>query len=125
MPSDRGFTLLEVLVAFLVLSLILTAAYQSIGSSTRAVEHGERRLAALTIAEGVMARLGADLSLAPGEQVVSEGPWTATIKTEHATADRQTWRSLGRAPMAVRLEIRHEASGLELTQFAVMLGAAP
>jgi general secretion pathway protein I len=51
---QRGFTLLEVLVAFLILALTLAVIYQTAGGSVRATIKGDRQTYALTLAESVL-----------------------------------------------------------------------
>ncbi len=59
----RGFTLLESLVALVVLSLILTASYRIFGGGLLGVGREEQRVQMALIADGVMERirLGEDL----------------------------------------------------------------
>lgn len=52
--SQRGFTLLEVLVAFVILAFTLAIIYQAAGGSVRGTIKGEQQTYALTLAESVL-----------------------------------------------------------------------
>ena len=119
---DAGFTLLETLVAFLILAFVLTAAYRSVSASTQAVERADRRFVALTIAEGALARLGAETALRPGETRITEGPWTATITVEEPTRRGTAWEDLGQSPLTVTVEVSRAGSGRELTLETLRIG---
>lgn len=64
--SDAGFSLLEVLVAFAVASLALTALVQVYASSAAGARRGADMLAALEIAENRLAEMDALGTIAPG-----------------------------------------------------------
>jgi len=52
--SQRGFTLLEVLVAFVILAFSLAIIYQTAGGSVRGTIKGDRQTYGLTLAESVL-----------------------------------------------------------------------
>lgn len=54
--AQRGFSLIEVLVAFSIMGLSLGALYDVLGGSVRAVAQAERHTRAVLIAESVLAR---------------------------------------------------------------------
>ena len=56
---DRGFTLLEVLVAFAILAFTLAAAYGVFSDASRSVASGERYGVALALAESRLAEVDA------------------------------------------------------------------
>lgn len=104
--ADRGFTLLETMVAFAVVALVLGAAYASLSAGARASHRAETALAALTRAEATMARIGADIPLIPGRQELVDGDWSLDIRIEPALRDRaEVWSALGRQPYDVRVAV--------------------
>lgn len=64
---ERGFSLLEVLVSFVILALTLTVLLRAYGTSVRNAGLAEQHLRAATVAESLLARLGRDVALQPGE----------------------------------------------------------
>lgn len=104
--ADRGFTLLETMVAFAVVALVLGAAYASLSAGARASHRAETALAALTRAEATMARIGADIPLVPGRQGLVDGDWSLDIQIAPALADRsEVWSALGRQPYELRVAV--------------------
>lgn len=61
---DRGFTLLEVLVAFAILAFTLASAYGVFSDASRSVASGERYGLALALAQNRLAEIDA---ASPGE----------------------------------------------------------
>jgi len=70
MPRDRGFTLLEVLVALVILVLVLGGVFARLHFAVDAVSDAEREAAATEAAKTFFAELGTTRPLAYG---VSEG----------------------------------------------------
>ena len=64
--GDAGFTLIEVLVAFLIVSLVLAAALDATASGVRQMRAAQDVRTATMHAESILARLGADLAIEPG-----------------------------------------------------------
>lgn len=64
---QRGFTLIEVLVAFAVLAMLLGAIYQTFSSGLNASARAERRAVAALHAQSVLAAVGADGPISQGE----------------------------------------------------------
>ena len=121
MKADRGFTLLEVLVSFVVLALVLGAAYQSIGAGARSIDRVSERMVAVTIAESVMARVGADLPLVSGEQALDYEGWRIGLSiSPFDTRNRQAWTALGQEPMRVRVAVGRAGEAEDLVVEQVM-----
>jgi general secretion pathway protein I len=64
--TARGFTLLEVLIAIVVLALSLSALMQSHSAGLRGIGVLDDHLQARLLAQSVMAELGSDRALRPG-----------------------------------------------------------
>ncbi|MEM6932035.1 MAG: prepilin-type N-terminal cleavage/methylation domain-containing protein [Pseudomonadota bacterium] len=70
---SKGFTLLEVMVAFVIVALGVGGAYRVMGGSAGASAAAEESLAEATAVEALIARVGDDLTLSPGTTIVSVG----------------------------------------------------
>ena len=89
---QAGFTLIEVVVAFVLLTLVLSTGFELFTTGMRRAINLEERAAALAIAQSRLAAAG-------GEQVLGEGSatgqtddgkyrWTSTItRSEEGAAD--------------------------------------
>lgn len=79
--QQAGFTLLEAMVALVLLALVLVPAYQLLSASSRAATHVDRNAMALAIAEAQMAALGMETRLAPGSYPGTSGgySWVLTV----------------------------------------------
>jgi prepilin-type N-terminal cleavage/methylation domain-containing protein len=111
----RGFTLLETLVAFAMLSVVLAAAYAAMGSAGRAAGAGGDRLDALARAENALARAAA-APLSAGAVRRAEGDWVETVTVAPFPS---------RATPLWRVEARAEhAGGAAATLATVMPGRA-
>lgn len=123
--SERGFTLLEVLVSFVVLALVLGAAYQSFSAGTRAASRVDERLDALTVAESVLARAGRDISLSPGQFEETLGSWGVRVLVEEAApADRNVWTQLGNTPVRVTVEVFRAGQPVEISLTTLKVSGA-
>jgi len=65
--SIRGFTLIEILIAFAILVVSLAVLLQSFSSSLDAVTRTERATSAILLARSIMDRVGTEIPLIPGE----------------------------------------------------------
>lgn len=64
----RGFTLIEVLVAFAILAMALAAMFQLFSGGLGAIGTAERYSMATMLARSVLDDVGAEIPLIPGEQ---------------------------------------------------------
>ncbi len=79
--GERGIALLEVLIACAIIAAMLGVTYQAMQTHARAASRLDSQRQAVLIAQSVLARVGADIALAPG---VTEGsanglPWRIEI----------------------------------------------
>ena len=65
--ADRGFTLIEVLVALAIAALALVAIFEGASAGMQSVERAQRTVAATRLAQAHMAEVGAVVPLAEGE----------------------------------------------------------
>jgi general secretion pathway protein I len=83
--GDEGFTLVEVLAAFLVLSLSLSVLYQSFITASLGEARVADQEAAALFAESLLDRIGTDIPLVPGRIQGSfrgmKYHWELTIKS--------------------------------------------
>lgn len=116
-PAQRGFTLLEVLVAFTLLAMLFGVLFQVFAGGIAVTRSGESQSRAVLLAKSKLAEIGADQSIGPGSHFGSfdinatEGPryrWRAELS-------RYSEDELGRAdlgelvPYRVDLELIWDA----------------
>ena len=80
---QSGYTLVEVLVAFVILALALTVLLRIFSGGLRNVSVSSDYATATLIAESRLAAAGIDVPLRPGESSGSEGErfqWTVTVQ---------------------------------------------
>lgn len=65
---QRGFSLLEILVAFTIFAIVAGTAMQLVSTVLRGTEASQQRIEALAVAEGLIARVGLDLTAQDGTQ---------------------------------------------------------
>ena len=111
MRFDRrqsGYTLIEVLVAFMILALALTVLLRIFSGGLRNVSVSSDYATATLIAESRLAAAGIDVPLRPGETSGTEGErfeWTVNVQ------DYQPWpgyRSAARGLEAYRVTVTVE-----------------
>ena len=90
---DAGFTLIEVVVAFLLLSLVLAAGFEVFTTGMRRAVDLEERAMALTVAQSRLAMAGMEEDLKEGTSAgqTEDGKynWTLSItRSEEGTADK-------------------------------------
>jgi general secretion pathway protein I len=117
--SQRGFTLLEVLVAFTLLALFFGALFQVFAAGLTLTRSGEAQSRAVLLAKSKLEEIGADQSIGPGSHSGafdindSDGPryrWRAELarysEDELGPADRGEL-----VPYRVALEVTWSADG--------------
>lgn len=112
----RGFSLLEVIVAFTILAMVLGALFQTFSSGLRAAETGDRYTRAVVIAQSMLATYGADDLLIEGVtdgMVDDEFRWRVTISPY---VDSQMQGGLPTlTPLLVDVAVYWEQSGTQRT----------
>jgi len=91
---QRGFTLIEVVVAFAILALSLGALYQSFSVTLRQSQRIEKRELALLEAQSLLARVGKDLPLRAGTtagRLDSKLDWSVAIAEYARPTPTATW----------------------------------
>lgn len=73
MRRHKGFSLLEILVAFAIMAVALTIVLRIFGSGVNTALVSEEYTLAVQIAESLMARIGVETPLQPGEYSGIEG----------------------------------------------------
>ena len=66
MKNYRGFSLIEIMIAFVIMAISLTVVIRVFSTGLRAVIETENYNIAVQIAESLMARVGEDISLDSG-----------------------------------------------------------
>ena len=105
---QSGYTLIEVLVAFMILTLALTVLLRIFSGGLRNVSVSSDYAIATLIAESQLAAAGIDLPLRPGETSGTEGErfeWTVNVQ------DYQPWpgyRSAAKGLDAYRVTVTVE-----------------
>lgn len=80
---ERGFTLLEVLVALAILSIAMTAITQALSGSIRNLSHVQQRAYASQVAQNVMEKSQADLLRSrTGQETFGRREWYWRIENE-------------------------------------------
>lgn len=89
--NTKGFTLIEVLVAFSILSLTLAALFSLFSTSTRNTQVGDEYSYAVLLAESKLAELGITEPLRPG---FTRGRFDGSFQWE-MRVDKQARRETG------------------------------
>jgi general secretion pathway protein I len=105
---QSGYTLIEVLVAFMILAMALTVLMRIFSGGLRNVSVSSDYATATLIAESRLAATGIDVPLTPGRTSGTEGErfeWTVTVQ------DYEPWpgyRAATRGVDAFRVNVRVE-----------------
>lgn len=127
---ERGFTLLEMLVAFVILSLTLAILMQALGTSLRSAAQAEQFLRATTLAGTMMANVGHENDIREGEahgNIDDIFRWRQTVKPYvHNPASAATVQP-GVAPYQIELTIAWGEAGQEhaIKLTSLRLAASP
>ena len=81
--AQRGFGLLEVLVALALVAATAAAGFQILGTAARGANDADRYTRAVLLAESRMAELGVSEALAPGETLGEAGEgylWRVSVR---------------------------------------------
>jgi general secretion pathway protein I len=104
----RGFTLIEILVALVILTVALGALLQLFSTGMRSASSAEARTIAVLLAQSRLAALGVETPLEPGE---SDGAWderyrwTATIDAYEDEATIADEDAAGLVPFRVSVTV--------------------
>ena len=124
--TERGFTLLELLVAVFISALVLTLVGTSFFQIINAKEKVEDQLELIHEARVVFSRIGKDLSsVYPRGKVVNSAasyPYIFFLATNDEQTDnsRLEFSSFARSP----IEFNRESDQSEITYFMVQVGFA-
>jgi general secretion pathway protein I len=84
-PRSRGFTLIEMVIAFAILGITLAALYGTFASSLSRTRHDARLSEATLVVQSLLARAGSEWPLAVGSQ---SGNWESyQYEVDEQTAD--------------------------------------
>lgn len=80
--GDSGFTLIEMLVAFIIMTAMATMLYRGLSSGVRVAGVADGEETALLVAKARLAALGVDAPLEAGEQDGRDGnvSWHASVR---------------------------------------------
>ena len=127
-PSDRqgqyrqgGFTLIEVLVAFVILAVTLTVMLRAFSAGLHDIGTAERYTMATMLARSVLDEVGVEIPLVEGEQsgIARDGfTWTTRVVLDAAIA-KDIRAGLGQIPYDVEVEVSWGNSLLTLTTLRV------
>lgn len=87
MLKKRGYTLIEVLVAMMLLALVLTVLMSTFSSSLRNVDTAQTYSRAILLAESRLAAQGVTEPLRTGESVGEEGGLAWQVRVEEFPVD--------------------------------------
>ncbi len=122
-PAQRGFSLLEILVAMAIMAMVLGAIYQAAGSSVRLVQAGEQYSYAVTLAESLLA----EHSVVPESGSHVSGEFDGRFHWEVSSFPLEDAAELSLAPLhaiEVTVSWRSVLGRRSLTLHSVVAGSA-
>jgi general secretion pathway protein I len=125
--GERGFTLVEVLVAFVVALLILGATAPLLRQALGQADRAEADLAALGQARSLLARIGNDIPLLPGEtggDLAGGGHWRLAIVPWAEAPTGDEWAPI-LYQVAVQVAVGSGRAGSDVRLTTLRLGPPP
>jgi general secretion pathway protein I len=115
--ARAGFTLLEVLIALTVLAVSVGVLFTSFSMTASATRVAHRDIEVASAAQSVLARVGVDIPLRPGEQAgrVGEFDWIVVIAPYAGDAGAS---ALSVVPLEVWLKV--QAGGVDALSFKTL-----
>ena len=120
-----GFTLVEVLVALVILAIASGFAFRTVSGSFDRLSQAESEQQAVTIAESILARLGHDLAVQPGRLTGTEGRMRWRLDVGAALADPPPASGLAAYPVQVLVDWQDGRTPGKLRLQSVQLGPEP
>jgi general secretion pathway protein I len=123
---ERGFSLIEVLVSFVLLSMSLAVILQIFSTNLRAVDAVRKQTHALILAESKLAGLGNGIPLTPGELAGESGAfnWQLTVSPHVEDADRDDGANHELYDVAMTVNWERGAGKSEIRLKTLRVGAA-
>lgn len=124
--GERGFSLIEVLVSFVLLSMALTAILQIFSTNLRAVDVVRKQTRALILAESKLAELGNEIPLTTGDQAGESGTfnWRLTVSPYIGENDRDNRSDYELYDVAMTVSWEQGAGNSEIRLKTLRVGVA-
>lgn len=120
--ADGGFTVLESIIAFVILVGLMTAMMDLVRGSVGVVDRTERIRVATEAARSVLARVGNDIPAEPGETDLRDGPVAITVVQTAVLSQQLTeWQSNA---LLVTVTARHDDGGQPVTLETINIDGA-
>jgi general secretion pathway protein I len=124
-PRTAGFTLIEVLVALVILAIASGFAFGVVSDSFDHLSQSELEQQAVMVAEGSLARLGHDLPVQSGRMAGTDGPMHWAIEIAAPMADPPPAEGWAAYPVNVDVDWRDGRVARHLRLQSVRLGPQP
>ncbi len=124
----RGFSLLEVLVAFTILAMLLGALFQVFSGGLRAARSGDQYTRATIIAQSRLAALGVEQPLREGvSSGTDDDPYHWRVTVSPYLDDQMPVADYVLQPLTVHVEVFWEEGGSarSVSLTSILLGPAP
>ncbi len=123
----RGFSLLEVLVAFTILAMLLGALFQVFSGGLRAARSGDQYTRATVIAQSRLAAVGVEQPLREGvSSGTDDGPYHWRVTVSPYLDDQMPVVDHVLQPLTVHVEVFWEEGGSarSVSLTSILLGSA-